>query len=174
MNLSLVGAENGNIAPRAAKALQGSIGLVQELSRELRTISHLLHPPLLDEVGLASALRSYLDGFTERSKIRVDFELQEIWGASSRIWKPPFFGSFRSASRTFTVIRKARSPEFVLVVLTVRSAWKWRTKAKAFRQRSGEPWTQGARLELESGECARDSGNWAAPWKLILTAGERL
>jgi PAS domain S-box-containing protein len=75
MNLSLVGAENGGIAPRAAKALQESIGLVQELSRELRTISHLLHPPLLDEVGLASGLRSYLEGFTERSKIGVDLEL---------------------------------------------------------------------------------------------------
>src|SRR5258708_26836900 len=75
MNLSLVGSENGNIAPRAAKAIQESVGLVQELSRELRTISHLLHPPLLDEVGLASGLRSYLDGFTERSKIRVDLEL---------------------------------------------------------------------------------------------------
>src|SRR6266536_4224414 len=64
MNLSLVGAEPGDIAPRAAKALQESVGLVQELSRELRTISYLLHPPLLDEVGLASGLWSYLDGFT--------------------------------------------------------------------------------------------------------------
>ncbi len=80
MNLSLVGSENGNIAPRAAKAIQESVGLVQELSRELRTISHLLHPPLLDEVGLASALRSYLEGFTERSKIRVDLELPEDLG----------------------------------------------------------------------------------------------
>ena len=80
MNLSLVGAENGGIAPRAAKALQESIGLVQELSRELRTISHLLHPPLLDEVGLASGLRSYLEGFTERSKIRVDLDLPQDLG----------------------------------------------------------------------------------------------
>ncbi len=80
MNLSLVGSENGNIAPRAAKAIQESVGLVQELSRELRTISHLLHPPLLDEVGLASGLRSYLEGFTERSKIRVDLELPEDLG----------------------------------------------------------------------------------------------
>jgi two-component system NarL family sensor kinase len=53
---------------------------VQELSRELRTISHLLHPPLLDEVGLASALRSYLDGFTERSKIKVDLEIPDDLG----------------------------------------------------------------------------------------------
>jgi len=80
MNLSLAESENINIAPRAAKAIQESIGLVQELSRELRTISHLLHPPLLDEVGLASGLRSYLEGFTERSKIKVDLELPEDLG----------------------------------------------------------------------------------------------
>jgi PAS domain S-box-containing protein len=80
MNLSLVESENGNNAPRAAKAIRESIDLVQELSRELRTISHLLHPPLLDEVGLAPGLRSYLDGFTERSKIRVDLEIPEELG----------------------------------------------------------------------------------------------
>jgi PAS domain S-box-containing protein len=80
MNLSLVQSEDGNVAPRAAHAIQESVGLVQELSRELRTISHLLHPPLLDEVGLSSALRSYLDGFTERSKIRVDLELPDDLG----------------------------------------------------------------------------------------------
>jgi PAS domain S-box-containing protein len=80
MNLSLVEAENGNIAPSAAKAVKDSLGLVQQLSRELRTIAHLLHPPLLDEVGLASGLRSYLEGFTERSKIKVDLELPDDLG----------------------------------------------------------------------------------------------
>jgi PAS domain S-box-containing protein len=80
MNLSLVQSENSNSDLRAAKAIQESIGLVQQLSRELRTISHLLHPPLLDEVGLASALRSYQDGFTERSKIKVDLALPEDLG----------------------------------------------------------------------------------------------
>jgi PAS domain S-box-containing protein len=83
MNLALV-SENGIITPRAAKAIQESVGLVQQLSRELRTISHLLHPPLLDEVGLASGLRSYLEGFTERSKIRVDLELPEDLGRLQR------------------------------------------------------------------------------------------
>jgi PAS domain S-box-containing protein len=80
LNLSLVQSENGNTGSRTAKAIEESVSLVQELSRELRTISHLLHPPLLDEVGLASALRSYLDGFTERSKIKVDLELPEDLG----------------------------------------------------------------------------------------------
>src|SRR5713226_4616230 len=80
LNLSLVQLENGNTCSRTAKAIEESIGLVQELSRELRTISHLLHPPLLDEVGLVSGLRSYLEGFTERSKIKVDLELPEDLG----------------------------------------------------------------------------------------------
>lgn len=91
MNLSLVGSENGNIAPRAAKAIQESVGLVQELSRELRTISHLLHPPLLDEVGLASGLRSYLEGFTERSKIRVDLEMPEELGRLQQDFETAIF-----------------------------------------------------------------------------------
>jgi PAS domain S-box-containing protein len=80
MNLSLAESQNVNMAPGASKAIRESIALVQDLSRELRTVSHLLHPPLLDEVGLASGLRSYLDGFTERSKIRVDLELPEDLG----------------------------------------------------------------------------------------------
>jgi PAS domain S-box-containing protein len=80
MNLSLVESENGTIAPHAAKAIRESLDLVQQLSRELRTISHLLHPPMLDEVGLSSGLRSYLEGFTERSKIKVELELPEDLG----------------------------------------------------------------------------------------------
>ena len=108
MNLSLVGSENGNIAPRAAKAIQESVGLVQELSRELRTISHLLHPPLLDEVGLASGLRSYLEGFTERSKIRVDLELPEDLG---RLQQDSETAIFRIVQECLTNIhRHSESP----------------------------------------------------------------
>jgi signal transduction histidine kinase len=48
---------------------------VEQVSAEIRTISHLLHPPLLDLAGLASALRWYVDGFSERSNIKVDLEI---------------------------------------------------------------------------------------------------
>jgi PAS domain S-box-containing protein len=80
MHLALMECEQDKITPSAAKALKESLTLLQNLSRELRTISHLLHPPLLDEVGLTSALHSYLDGFTERSKIKVDLELPDDLG----------------------------------------------------------------------------------------------
>ena len=63
--------------PRWAEALEGSMKLVDELSNELRTISHLLHPPMLDEAGLGFALRWYVEGFAERSKIDVQFEFPE-------------------------------------------------------------------------------------------------
>jgi PAS domain S-box-containing protein len=54
--------------------------LSDDLSREIRTLSYLLHPPLLDEAGLESALRWYVDGFSRRSKIKVDLDLPKDLG----------------------------------------------------------------------------------------------
>lgn len=50
--------------------------LIDGAIQQIRTLSHLLHPPLLDEVGLQSALRWYLDGLTARSHIQTFLELQ--------------------------------------------------------------------------------------------------
>ncbi len=58
-----------------AAQITESLRLVDELSSDLRTMSHLLHPPLLDEAGLHSAVRWYVEGFAERSKLDVDLEL---------------------------------------------------------------------------------------------------
>ncbi len=51
--------------------------LVDQVSREIRTISHLLHPPLLEEAGLAAALDIYVTGFSDRSSIPVEIDLPE-------------------------------------------------------------------------------------------------
>jgi PAS domain S-box-containing protein len=80
MNLSPLESGNGRTGPKADKAIRESLNLIAGLSRELRTISHLLHPPLLDEVGLASALLLYLEGFAERSRIKVNLEIPEDFG----------------------------------------------------------------------------------------------
>jgi len=61
--------------PHVAMRLASCIGDARLISDELRTISYLLHPPLLDELGLGSALRWYVDGFEKRSGIRVDLDL---------------------------------------------------------------------------------------------------
>jgi signal transduction histidine kinase len=51
---------------------------VDRAIQQVRSISHLLHPPLLDEVGLASALRWYLEGLTKRSGIESSLDLQPL------------------------------------------------------------------------------------------------
>ena len=83
MNLSAVRGDIERLS-KTANALADSESLVHEMTTEVRTISHLLHPPLLDEAGLSSALRWYVDGFAVRSKIRVDLDLPEDFGRLPR------------------------------------------------------------------------------------------
>jgi signal transduction histidine kinase len=83
MNLAAVGTDLEHLI-KTANTVTDSAALVQDLSREVRTISHLLHPPLLDEAGLASALRWYVEGFAQRSKIKVDLEFPADFGRLSR------------------------------------------------------------------------------------------
>lgn len=54
--------------------------IVDKAIAETRTISHLLHPPLLDEAGLAVAVKWYVDGFAQRSKVDVKVEIPETLG----------------------------------------------------------------------------------------------
>ena len=58
------------------------LGLAEQCLQEVRTLSYLLHPPLLDEMGLASALRWFARGFSERSGIDVDVRVVEDSGAT--------------------------------------------------------------------------------------------
>jgi signal transduction histidine kinase len=55
-----------------------SMDLTDRAISEVRTISHLLHPPLLDELGLHSATRWYTEGFAKRSGIQVELKLAEV------------------------------------------------------------------------------------------------
>ncbi|MFZ0808726.1 MAG: PAS domain S-box protein [Candidatus Sulfotelmatobacter sp.] len=80
MNLTPVRAEAEKSQSRFAASIAQSMELIQQLSQELRTVSYLLHPPLLDELGLPSALRWYVEGFAERSKINVRLELSDELG----------------------------------------------------------------------------------------------
>lgn len=61
--------------PRVSKALAESVALADQACREIRSFSYLLHPPLLDEAGLAEALRGFVEGFAQRTKIQVDLRV---------------------------------------------------------------------------------------------------
>lgn len=63
-------------APKCAKQAEEAQSLVEQLSQEIRTTSYLLHPPMLDELGLDSALRWCIEGFEKRSGIKTQLELE--------------------------------------------------------------------------------------------------
>ena len=65
---------------RAFSLLESCVQLTEAAVREVRTVSYLMHPPMLDEAGLASALRWYARGFSERSKIEVAVDVAEDFG----------------------------------------------------------------------------------------------
>jgi PAS domain S-box-containing protein len=75
MNLSLVERSNPALGSAARAAFEESLRLTEGCLREIRTLSYLLHPPLLEEAGLAYALRGYVEGFTRRSGIRVELDV---------------------------------------------------------------------------------------------------
>lgn len=58
--------------------------LADRCVREVRTLSYVLHPPILDEAGLEQAIRDYVKGFTKRSGIAVSLELSALLGRMPR------------------------------------------------------------------------------------------
>lgn len=68
----------------ARDLLRFSYELANSAVREVRTVSYLMHPPMLDEAGLNPALRWYVRGFSERSMIQVDVHIAEDFGRLSQ------------------------------------------------------------------------------------------
>jgi len=69
-----------SLSPEPAEILSQSVALAETMSMELRTIVYLLHPPLLDELGLVSALRTLVDGFSQRSGIGASLQIDDTLG----------------------------------------------------------------------------------------------
>jgi signal transduction histidine kinase len=77
--------------------------LLNESVTETRTISHLLHPPLLDEIGLASAARWYAEGFAKRSGIELTCDIPDELG---RLPRPAELVLFRVLQESLTNIHR--------------------------------------------------------------------
>jgi signal transduction histidine kinase len=68
----------------AARGVAQCIQLTEDSIKEVRTVSYLLYPPMLEEMGLKSAIPWYLDGFSARSGIKTTFEVQTDFSRFSR------------------------------------------------------------------------------------------
>jgi PAS domain S-box-containing protein len=90
-------------SPSMQQASAEASQLIDRAIQQVRTISHLLHPPLLDEVGLVSALRWFLEGLSERSGIHMVLEVD-----------PPDLGRLKSELETaiFRIVQEALTNMF--------------------------------------------------------------
>ncbi len=110
MNLEMFATQgNKNLLAEAVRLLDASIA-------ETRTISHLLHPPLLDEAGFSSAAKWYLEGFAQRSGIEVKVDLPDN---VNQLPKPIALGFFRVLQESLTNIHRHSGSAKAEVLLEV-------------------------------------------------------
>jgi len=123
MNLGVVSESASLLDRQAQKALTECLEIGEQCIRELRTFSYLLHPPVLDDMGLSSALKWYVEGFVHRSRIEVALDIAADLGRLSRELELTLFRVVQesltnihrhSGSRTAT-IRIVRYPKDVLL-----------------------------------------------------------
>jgi len=90
-------------ARRSRKLFSMCRALAERSIREIRTLSYLLHPPMLDEAGLVEALRHFTSGFVERTGIEVDLEVAPHFG---RLPRDIELGLFRVVQESLTNIQR--------------------------------------------------------------------
>jgi signal transduction histidine kinase len=118
--------------------------MLQQVTGEIRTVSHLLHPPLLDEVGLESALRWYVEGFAERSKVSVNLELPEDL---ERLPQECELTLFRVVQECLTNIHRHSGSSTATVRISRND-----TEAKLEVKDDGRGMSQKRQMEIYSGE----------------------
>jgi PAS domain S-box-containing protein len=72
------------VRPELTADAQDAEQMLQQLTKEIRTTSYLLHPPLLDEIGLPAALNWYVQGILERSELDIQLNIQDDLGRLSQ------------------------------------------------------------------------------------------
>ena len=123
MNLGVVSESADLLDGPARKALNECLEVGEQCIRELRTFSYLLHPPVLDDMGLSSALKWYIEGFAHRSRIEVALDVASDLGRLPRELELTLFRVVQesltnihrhSGSRT-AMIRVVRHPNEVFL-----------------------------------------------------------
>jgi PAS domain S-box-containing protein len=104
------------LAEKPRELLENAVRLARQCSTEIRTASYLLHPPLLDELGLVSALRWLADGLRERSGIEVRLDLPE---SMPRLSNANELTLFRVAQEALTNVQRHSASPWVAVRLEV-------------------------------------------------------
>jgi signal transduction histidine kinase len=117
--------------------------LLERCTMEIRTMSHLLHPPLLEEMGLAAAARWYVEGFIERSGITVDLEIPDQF---DRLPRPTEMVLFRVLQESLTNIHRHSGSKLATIRLMVdggNAVLTVQDQGKGFAERLEQPTRMG-------------------------------
>ena len=108
MKMSIDRVQQGEVPGKQTEILSQVLKSLDHCIDETRTISHLLHPPLLDELGFAAAAKWYIEEFSERSGIQVNLELSSDSRRLPRSVELPLFRVLQASLSN--VHRHAQSP----------------------------------------------------------------
>jgi len=114
MNLDVFQTSNDNKAKLASDCSE----IVDKCLTETRTISYLLHPPMLDEAGFGSAARWYVDGFSQRSGIKVNLKLPPKLG---RMHRDVEVALFRAVQESLTNVHRHSGCSAVEICLSLNA-----------------------------------------------------
>jgi signal transduction histidine kinase len=114
INLEQLLIRNPALSAAHSKLLADTIELTDRSLTEVRTISHLLHPPLLDEMGLKSAAHWYVEGFAQRCGLKVTLQVDDI---ANRFPKEVELALFRVLQESLTNVHRHANATSVAIVL---------------------------------------------------------
>ena len=115
IGLNLASFDREHLSADAVRLLNDTKQIVEQISKETRTISHLLHPPLLDEAGLGAALRIYVQGFSDRSKIATRLDVPKDL---PRLAQDLEISIFRIVQECLTTVLKHADAKSVTISIT--------------------------------------------------------
>jgi PAS domain S-box-containing protein len=129
LSINLTRLQDGELEPeRRSRVLAEAVELAASCSAEIRTVTCLLHPPLLHELGLANALQSYAQGFNQRTGIQVEVKIpadfcrlsSEVEAALFRIVQEGLANVHKHSGSQLAVVRLEQDPQEVRLVLQDR------------------------------------------------------
>jgi signal transduction histidine kinase/ABC-type uncharacterized transport system substrate-binding protein len=124
-DLTLASSSLATLDVRTREAVIESMSLCDQVIQELRTLSYLLHPPLLDEAGLVAAVQWYVRGFIQRSGIQIKVEVSDPIGrlpselemALFRVIQEALTNIHRHSGSHSAVITISKDPGYVVVCI---------------------------------------------------------
>ena len=119
MNIAYLCRDTSRLDERGRNALVESRELIDNSLQEVRTLSHLLHPPMLDEVGLLPAIRWFVSGFSQRSGVDVQLELPDV---VRRLPVELETAIFRVVQESLTNVHRHSGSELAIVRLEITDA----------------------------------------------------